>query len=97
MMTVVHRSDERCCDHGPDATNPREPLTGFVRPANAEKPPVEFIEPEIKGAEFFDEWSKSSRVRSKSSAVAMASAACVRKRHAPWGRMTPYSPRSPRI
>ena len=55
MMTVVDRCDERCCDHGPDARQLREPLAGFVRPANAEKLPVEFIEPEIEGAKFFEQ------------------------------------------
>src|ERR1700677_3473160 len=55
MMTVINRSDECRCDHGPDAGQLRGSLTGFVRPANAEKLPVEFIEPEIKGAKFFEQ------------------------------------------
>jgi hypothetical protein len=55
MVTVVNRSDERCGDHGPDARQLRESPAGFVRPANAKELPVELIESEIEGAEFFEQ------------------------------------------
>src|ERR1700691_1286861 len=55
MVTVVNRSDERWGDHGPDARQLRESPAGFVRPANAKELPVELIESEIEGAEFFEQ------------------------------------------
>jgi hypothetical protein len=55
MPAVVDRCDERCGDHGPDARQLREPLAGFVRPANGKELPVELIESEIEGVEFFEE------------------------------------------
>ena len=54
-MTVINRGDERCCDHGPNARQPREPPAGFVRPANSKKLPVELVESEIEDAEFFEQ------------------------------------------
>jgi hypothetical protein len=55
MMTVVYRSDERCCDHGTDAGQLRELPTGFVRPAKPQELLIQLVEPEIESPEFVEQ------------------------------------------
>ena len=98
MATVVHRGDKRRCDHRTDAWQLRR-AADRLRSSGKE---LMSCRSSLS--------SRRSRARSSSSmsaeeltreigkvAAAIASCACARKRHAPWGKMTPYSPRSPRI
>jgi len=55
VTTVVDRSDERCCNHRPDAWQLREPPAGFVRPAKGHELSVELVESEIEAAEFVEQ------------------------------------------
>src|SRR5271157_4238482 len=54
VTTVVNRSDERCCNHGPHAWQLRQPPAGIVRPAKGHELSVELVEPEIEGAELIE-------------------------------------------
>ena len=51
MTTVVNRSDERGCNHGPHAWQLKEPPAGFVRPAKDHELSVELVESEIEATE----------------------------------------------
>jgi len=53
MTAVVHRGDERRCDHRADAWQLREPPTGFVCSAKTQELLIQLIEPEIESAELF--------------------------------------------
>ena len=55
MTAVVHRGDERRCDHWADARQLREPPTGFVCPAKLQELLIQLVEPEIESAEFVEQ------------------------------------------
>ena len=54
MAAVVHRGDERRCDHRADAWQLREPPTGFVRSAKTQELLIKFVEPEIESAKLIE-------------------------------------------
>jgi hypothetical protein len=97
MAAVVNRGDERCCDHRPDAWQLRERRqASFVRQmATNCRSSLSSRRSRLTSSSSMS--LKSARARSDNSASAMASRACASNRHAPCGKIAPYSPRSPRI
>jgi len=85
MTSVVDRCDERRRDYRTDARQLRQPPASFVRPANPQELLIQLVEPEVESLELVEQVAEETRAKLESSAAAMASFACFRNRHAPWG------------
>ena len=86
--------DERRCDHRADAWHLREPPASFMQII---KLSIKLLEPEIEAAKLVEHAVEKRTGKIRQFGIRDGSWTCAKKRPAPCGRITPYSPRSPRI